>query len=718
MISSRSKIRSVTGVLVVLYFVTAALRPAPAYAHAELMQSDPPAQAALTRAPAQVQLLFTEAVEPRSIEVSVLDRDRRRVDRDDARLLPGTNDTVVLSLGDLPPGTYTIAWKVTSAIDGHTTRGRVPFSVGDPGEVPGPLSAAEIGRATSGESGVQKGPVGVAARWLVLLSMLTLGGVIVAGPLLLRPAAHRLESLRAAREATAVTDEAPARVTSTALRRMRRLCWIALALFAAASVLLLIVDAAAFADTSLPGAFGPPIVDVLGSRRGVLWLIRSGLAILLAVGLFAGQLRRGEMARPVVWWAMAALVAAMLLATSLSSHSAALRTGTAVATAIDWVHLLAAAVWIGGLIFLALALLPSLGPLAGPARTHLLAYLVPRFSTVAVASVAVIVLTGAYQTWRLLGGLRALTEIDWGRSLLVKLALVVLLLGLGAFNLLVVRPRLAVHARRLDRATRERAARLRLAFRRVVLAEAVLGALVVLVVGVLTGLVPSRVRSSVPEGPFRPFILDARAEDLAGQLVLAPGRIGNNRFDLTVRRQDGGPLARDASVVLRITTLDQETGTTEAPMEPLGAGRFTTTGAYLSTVGLWQIAAVVRRPGHDDATLTFALSLTEATGRPQVQENRPAAPLARGRELYQQNCTQCHGVAGRGDGPLAAGLRPPPLDLTVHVPLHSDGELANWITNGIPRTSMPAFGSQFSPEEIQAVVNYLRELARQSGQDR
>ena len=108
--------------------------------------------------------------------------------------------------------------------------------------------------------------------------------------------------------------------------------------------------------------------------------------------------------------------------------------------------------------------------------------------------------------------------------------------------------------------------------------------------------------------------------------------------------------------------------------------------------------------------------ITDALRR--AQENRPAAPLSRGRELYEQNCIQCHGAGGRGDGPLAAGLRPPPLDLTVHVPLHSDQELENWITNGVPRTAMPAFGGQFSPEEIQAVINYIRELARQSGTDR
>jgi copper transport protein len=688
-------------------------------AHANLMQSDPPAQSSVSRAPDQIQLVFSEPVEPRFIEVSVLDRDRNRVDAGDAQLAAGTNDTVVASLGDVPPGVYTIAWQVVSTVDGHTTRGLVPFNVGDPGAVPDPLSAEAIGTASSEEASVQRGPVGVTGRWLMLLSMLALGGLTVAVPLLVRPAEAQLKGMTTGAGEAVVAQDVPGRMTDGLIGRIVQCCWIALGLFAIGSVVVLVVDAAAASGSSLIDAIGQPVVDLLGTRRGVLWLIRAGLAVGFAAILLLFFRRPQRAVASAMWLVLAALVAGMLLATSLGSHSAALSSGAALATTIDWIHLSATAVWIGGLIFLATAFFPSLRPLAGPARTRLLALLVPRFSTIALASVAVIVVTGSYQTWRLLGGLSALRDLDWGRALLLKLALVVLLIGLGAINLLFIRPRLTDYARRMDRSTRERAASLRFTFRRVVIAEVVLGAAILLVVGVLTGVSPSETAVAGPEGPFRPFVLDATSgEGYTGRLVLSPGRIGNNRFDLSVERPNGSPVPAETSAVLRITTLDQETGTAEAPMEALGGGRFTTTGAYLSTVGLWEIAAIVRQPGVDDVTLTFALSLTESTGRPQVEENRPAAPLARGRELYEQNCMQCHGAGGRGDGPLAAGLRPPPLDLTVHAPLHSDQELENWIANGIPRTAMPAFGSQFSPEEIQAVINYIRELARQSGSDR
>jgi mono/diheme cytochrome c family protein len=81
-----------------------------------------------------------------------------------------------------------------------------------------------------------------------------------------------------------------------------------------------------------------------------------------------------------------------------------------------------------------------------------------------------------------------------------------------------------------------------------------------------------------------------------------------------------------------------------------------------------------------------------------------ADSLEIGQRLYGENCQSCHGVAGRGDGPQAAGLNPPSLDLVVHAPLHSDGALFGFIQNGIPGTAMPAWGNNLTDEEIWHLV--------------
>jgi mono/diheme cytochrome c family protein len=88
-----------------------------------------------------------------------------------------------------------------------------------------------------------------------------------------------------------------------------------------------------------------------------------------------------------------------------------------------------------------------------------------------------------------------------------------------------------------------------------------------------------------------------------------------------------------------------------------------------------------------------------------------AASIAGGRDLYRQHCSTCHGEHGRGNGPSAAGLDPPPADLVLHVPQHTEGELFYMITRGMPNSAMPAWGPVLSDRERWHLVHYLNELA-------
>jgi len=88
-----------------------------------------------------------------------------------------------------------------------------------------------------------------------------------------------------------------------------------------------------------------------------------------------------------------------------------------------------------------------------------------------------------------------------------------------------------------------------------------------------------------------------------------------------------------------------------------------------------------------------------------------AATLARGQQTYAQNCAVCHGPAGRGDGPLAQQLQPPPADLASgHLATHTDGDIYQWVTHGIPGTGMPAFSGPLNDQDTWAVIRYIRTL--------
>jgi putative copper resistance protein D len=96
--------------------------------------------------------------------------------------------------------------------------------------------------------------------------------------------------------------------------------------------------------------------------------------------------------------------------------------------------------------------------------------------------------------------------------------------------------------------------------------------------------------------------------------------------------------------------------------------------------------------------------------------SRPAvaptpASIRRGRDLFAAHCAVCHGVAGLGDGPAAAGLLQRPADLTAsHTADHTPGDIFWWVTHGLG-LAMPAFGDQLSSEERWHLVNFVRTLS-------
>jgi mono/diheme cytochrome c family protein len=133
-------------------------------------------------------------------------------------------------------------------------------------------------------------------------------------------------------------------------------------------------------------------------------------------------------------------------------------------------------------------------------------------------------------------------------------------------------------------------------------------------------------------------------------------------------------------------------------------------------VAWWPLAAVVAASAL--AAGVFVLvreadwtqGLNDAVG---LRDPEPVteSSIASGRALYRENCVACHGERGRGNGPSAVGLDPPPADLVLHVPQHTDGELFYMISRGMPNSAMPAWRSALTDRERWEIAHYLRVLA-------
>lgn len=88
-----------------------------------------------------------------------------------------------------------------------------------------------------------------------------------------------------------------------------------------------------------------------------------------------------------------------------------------------------------------------------------------------------------------------------------------------------------------------------------------------------------------------------------------------------------------------------------------------------------------------------------------------ATSIRQGEPIYQRHCSECHGIAGLGDGPWAIANRGSIPDLTApHMDSHTDGEIYWWIRYGIPSLDMPPLGDELSDSEIWTAINFVRGL--------
>ncbi len=117
------------------------------------------------------------------------------------------------------------------------------------------------------------------------------------------------------------------------------------------------------------------------------------------------------------------------------------------------------------------------------------------------------------------------------------------------------------------------------------------------------------------------------------------------------------------------------------------------------------------------------LTFTQASGQwtkvpPDILTGKNPVPtsdavLAKGKAAFKDNCAQCHGETGKGDGPMAGMLKEPPADLSdpaIVGPL-TDGEMFWSITKGRPPV-MPAFEAKITNQDRWALVNFLRDLSK------
>lgn len=506
---------------------------APASAHATLVSSDPAEGEVLPNSPGEVRFTFDEPVSLVADGVQVFDADGEPV--------PATgsarDEIVVAEIPDeLADGTYVVTWRIVSN-DGHPVAGSLTFAIGTPSATvePPKVGATTAHPAVSAAVGIVQG-LGYAAL------------LLACGLLFFREWTSRGLSFHA-----------------EVRRRLGLVVRIA-AVLAVAAAALLVPLAGAYQQGLGPAGLLQPssyAVDLVGDPILVLLLHVVGLA--LAVRLAGVDGPAGTLG----------LIggAAALWSPALVGHTRAYEPATLLVLT-DALHLSAGAVWLGGLVGLALVL----GSVAGRERDAGL--LLSRFTTVAAALLGVLVVTGVLLGWRILGSWSLLLETDYGRLLLVKVGIAAVVASVAAWNRFGLVPRLGS----LGHDARLRAARL---LRRTVAVEVVLLVVLLAVTGFLVQQPPTVV-AGAGATPAATGAVSGLTEDhrVVAVLDATPGR----QRQLTVQVQDsaGEPIELSDVPAVSLRAVDGSTDLGSVPLQPTAAGTYRADVVF-PTPGEWEV---------------------------------------------------------------------------------------------------------------------------------
>jgi copper transport protein len=572
-------------------------------AHARLESSSIAPGAILASVPSTITLDFTEPVDADYSTASLIDATGQAVSTITLAVDSASPERATLTIADtaLPAGAYAIVWRVLSAADGHATTGSLAFSAGTG-------AAPNIASTTSAISAPW---ATVTARWLELIGLLAISGSLLFAALV--PTSVRLQ-----------------RAFTTALSQI---VLGAGALGLAGAVVSSLANAIAVTDRSwgdLPSG-GEWWEALKGTDLGRAIAFR---AVVFAVALLLAPVLRRNGSRWIVAVSAVAAVAA-LASFPLTGHARAVSPRWP-AAGLDLVHLASAALWGGGIALLGLFLFQQLTNRERETIDTAIAA-ITRFSRLALLAMILLVGSGVVSAAFHVSGPKNLTGESYGRTLLLKVTLVAMVLVVAGTNRLFIIPRL----RAAQGSNREIAFGQSQRIRQTTLLEAVAALVILFAAARLTELPPA-------DGPLTVDVAGRQGaiaeQAVAGDLSIAlTGQLdpaADESLTITIIDAGTGAPAGDLARVIVLATAPD-------PLAPDGdplRDRFDATavagapGVYVfprTRLGIqttWQIEITARRLGQTDANATFNLDLTTVGAQPPrlVDDHwrRPSLPWA------------------------------------------------------------------------------------------
>jgi copper transport protein len=408
--------------LIVLIFVSLSILVAvpnipKSYAHAFVIYSDPAPSTSLNKPPSQIEIDFVDPIDIRYSMIKVLDSNGKSVQNNDWHFISPDHQKTLVTLPPIPNGIYTVYTKVLDAADGHTTTNAFVFAVGVP--VPANLLNSKTNVSFTDIVSIQD----TLSRYPSLVGQIIVVGAAFSSLWLWRPIS-RISGLKTALESTRIKMD----------KSMTKIVLVG-------SIVILGGDFAMI--TAAAYSINAGLLEAINTSFGNTWLIRMALSSALfgiALILYFKQKKSNTILAKNQVATLFGIGIAVLTTTSLISHGAA--SGKILPPIFDFVHNLVASLWIGSVIYLAFVLVPRLKEMQDDlAGMSVVSLIIPRFSTVVVALLGIVVITGPSLLYSLENNLSITLASIYGEILIIKLSLACAMISLGAFNQRIIQKR-------------------------------------------------------------------------------------------------------------------------------------------------------------------------------------------------------------------------------------------------------------------------------------
>ena len=542
------------------------------FAHAALASTYPADGSVLPTQPEQVTATFDEPIHMTVSSLEVYTPDGDRADDGDTTLA-NPEEIAVTLLPGLGSGTYTAVWHVISS-DTHPVSGEFTFSIGAPSATHVPALEVSPNNVVSASFTV--------VRWLEYLTFALLCGAVAFLIICWPAGAGRVGVIRL------VTYSWAGLLVSTLLG--------------------LLIQGPYAANEGLSQLFSAQLVQAtLTSKLGTMSQARELMAFLaggaasLLLPRLPGAGRRGRIFIGVAW---AILTTAVAASWALYDHASTGVQAPWGGVPADIVHLDAMAIWIGGLAVLAGF------ALRGPDDEGV-ATAVPRFSSISLGCVCVLVVSGVYQTWREVGAWQALADTSYGRLILAKITGLLVLIALGyvarryiqrglrpaGAGLLgapvMVGPLTADDATTADAPAGPGWVPAMRLLRRSVAVELAVAAVILAFTSILVNVATGREAYAPTFTASEPFNLGGTGGAGLVHVFVGPARIGPNTIDVYFTGARGRSYP-PAQVTAALSYPADHLGPTSVTLTKTAAGQYQTQSAVFANTGQWTLTVTFR----------------------------------------------------------------------------------------------------------------------------